>query len=101
MAKNGKIFFDVNFDKNIIKDYIKTNLKGGEITDENLDIMFRTVINKIVEESVPNLKDLYINKEYQFVQFRIIGHKEEPSDNCINIEMSEENPEEMTITAIK
>jgi hypothetical protein len=99
MGKNGKIYFDVNFDKQIIKKYIKANLKQDELTDENLELMFKSIISSIVEESLPNLKDLYINKDYKFIQIRIIGHKEEPKNNMIDIEIDEENSETVNITA--
>ena len=99
MAKNGKNFFDVNFDKNIIKDYIKTNLQQDEITDENIDIFFKMVITGIVDEALPNLKDLYLSKNYKFIQIKIVGHKEEPTENNITISIDPDCAENFTVTS--
>lgn len=99
MAKNGKIYFDLNFEKSVIKEYIKKNLSEEEITDENIDIMFQSIIRKITEEALPNLKDLYINPDYKYIQMRIVGHKEEPNENGVDITINEDDTEEITLTS--
>jgi hypothetical protein len=97
--KNVMTFFDVSFDKNIIKDYIKMNVDGKkEITDSDINENFKSILNRIIEESLTNLKDLYLNNNFKYIQIQINGHKEEPIDKTINVTLDEKDTDNVNIT---
>jgi hypothetical protein len=95
MSKNEKVFFEVNFEKEMIGDYIRNEFEtsGEEITDDRLEQLFVGILNRIVEEGAPDTKTLYLDKNYKYIQFKIVGLREEPKENNITMNVSEDSIE--------
>lgn len=95
MAKNAKVFFEVNFDKETIGDYIRNEFEtsGEEITDEKLEQLFVGILSRIVEEGVPETKSLYLDKNFKYIQFKVVGLREEPKSNNVTLEVADDSVE--------
>jgi hypothetical protein len=93
MAKNAKVFFEVNFAKEEIGNYIREhfNSTGEDVTDETLSQVFVGILSRIVEEAEPELRQLYTAKDFSHMQIKIIGLKEEPKTNNVVLHVTEDN----------
>ena len=92
MAKNAKVFFEVNFSKEIIADYIREHYENTqeEIHDDSLEQLFTGIIARIVEEGSSDFRRLYKDKNYSFMQVKVIGLKDEPKANNVEIEVGDD-----------
>lgn len=99
MAKNAKVFNEINFSKEIIKDYITKHYEetGEEMTDDGLDQLFVGILSRIVEESAGDLKKIFVNPNYKYFQVRIIGLTEEPKNSKIDLKVTEDSVEVVSV----
>ena len=89
MAKHAKIFGEVNFENDIIKQFIAKQVEYNGLTDESVTNAFALVTNRIVQELIPEFNKLMYSPEYKYVQVRLVGLKEKPS-NFLEVEVTED-----------